>query len=63
MITGGSRPEGKLFWIADKILPPGKDKVIAEIGCGTGGNLKLLNEYYQVLVLTSRLASGMQRRG
>ena len=32
-----------------KILPPGKDKVIAEIGCGTGGNLKLLNEHYRVL--------------
>ena len=31
------------------ILPPGKDKVIAEIGCGTGGNLKFLSHYYRVI--------------
>jgi len=34
-------------------VPPGKGKVIAEIGCGTGGNLKFLQNYYQVVGVDS----------
>jgi SAM-dependent methyltransferase len=30
-------------------VPTGKGKVVAEIGCGTGGNLKLLKDHYQVI--------------
>ncbi|MDH4231493.1 MAG: class I SAM-dependent methyltransferase [Nitrospirota bacterium] len=32
-----------------KVLPPGQDRLIAEIGCGTGGNLKFLNHHYRVI--------------
>lgn len=32
-----------------RYVPPNKGKLIAEIGCGTGGNLKFLNDYYQVI--------------
>jgi SAM-dependent methyltransferase len=32
-----------------KYVPPGERKVIAEVGCGTGGNLKFLKNYYHVI--------------
>lgn len=33
----------------EKVLPSGQDNLIAEIGCGTGGNLKFLSHYYRVI--------------
>ncbi|MCM2359443.1 MAG: class I SAM-dependent methyltransferase [Geobacteraceae bacterium] len=30
-------------------VPPGEGQTIAEIGCGTGGNLKFLQEHFQVV--------------
>jgi SAM-dependent methyltransferase len=38
-----------IFEILKRHVPPGKRKIIAEIGCGTGGNLKFLREYYQLI--------------
>jgi SAM-dependent methyltransferase len=32
-----------------KYLPPGGGQLVAEIGCGTGGNLKFLQEHYRVM--------------
>ncbi len=38
-----------LFEVLRKYLPPNEGKTIAEIGCGTGGNLKYFQKYYQVI--------------
>lgn len=32
-----------------KYLPPATDRLVAEIGCGTGGNLKFLQDHYRVV--------------
>lgn len=32
-----------------KFIPPDRGKRIAEIGCGTGGNLKFLSQHYQMV--------------
>ncbi len=35
--------------VLKKYLPPNEGKTIAEIGCGTGGNLKFFKNFYQVI--------------
>jgi len=38
-----------IFEVLKKYLPPNRGKTIDEIGCETGGNLKYLKKYYQVI--------------
>ncbi len=38
-----------IFEVLKKYVPADEGKSIAEIGCGTGGNLKYLRKYYQVI--------------
>ena len=38
-----------VFELIKKYIPPNQGKLIAEIGCGTGGNLKFFKRYYQVI--------------
>ncbi len=48
-----------LFGVLKRHLPPDTGKVLAEIGCGTGGNLKFFQKYYNVMgVDTSAEAVG-----
>ncbi len=39
--------------LIQEILPPSKDVRIADIGCGTGGNLLVLSKYYSCIGLDS----------
>ena len=36
-----------ILWAS--LSPPGEGKLVAEIGCGTGGNLDFLKEHYRVI--------------
>jgi len=38
-----------VFAMLRRELPPSRDKRILEIGCGTGGNLRLLSQHYSAL--------------
>lgn len=38
-----------IFQILNRFIPAGDSKLIAEIGCGTGGNLRFLQNHYRVI--------------
>lgn len=38
-----------IFDLLRRVLPPSHDKRLLEIGCGTGGNLRLLSKHYQAM--------------
>lgn len=38
-----------MFALLKRYLSPDQGKLVAEIGCGTGGNLKFLQEHYRVI--------------
>ncbi len=42
-----------VFELIKKYIPPNHERLIAEIGCGTGGNLKFLKKYYKVIGIDS----------
>ena len=42
-----------VFELIKRCIPPNQEKLIAEFGCGTGGNLKYLKRYYKVIGVDS----------
>lgn len=38
-----------IFQLLGRYLPPDRDRLLLEIGCGTGGNLRFLGEHYRVM--------------